>query len=75
MTSNDFDEKGETIAFQSHRSHEEHHQRGAHEGGSLESGGQERNMASGSARYMRYILFAVFVGLLPMTDPVECKFC
>jgi hypothetical protein len=62
MPSSAFDEKTDTFDSEPDRS-EDTHQGGAHEGGRLEDGAQERNMASGSARYLRYILFAIFVWL------------
>jgi hypothetical protein len=61
MQSSAVDEKREKFDFQPVVSEDEIHEFGAHEGGSLENGAQDRNMASGSARYLRYILFAVFV--------------
>lgn len=63
MQSGKFDEKRDTLGPQAAQLHEDIHQGGAHEGGSLENRAQERTMGSGSARYLRYILFAFFVCL------------
>jgi alpha 1,2-mannosyltransferase len=71
MQSSAVDEKREKFDFQPVVSEDEIHGVGAHEGGGLENGAQDRNMASGSARYLRYILFAVFVR--PLTESASLK--
>jgi hypothetical protein len=70
MQSQDFDEKRELFDSKANSSGEEIQRSGAHERGSLEEGAQANTMASGSARYLRYILFAVFVCCLMISNLV-----
>jgi hypothetical protein len=64
MQSSGLDEKRESLDYRTDRPEEDIFQGGSHEGEGVAAVAQNRNnriMATGSAKLMRYILFAVFV--------------